>query len=114
MSEMKVTTLISMIKKVWAADMGYETVKEWQTDNDVRLRVTKAARFEGDNVIEVGTSYFYEVQGRPKHNARNFEIYSNHIGIPVELVPVSDKIDFSMKPWAKTSWATQLFEVNFQ
>ena len=114
MSEMKVTTLIRRIKKVWAADMGYETVKEWQTDNDVRLRVTKEARFEGDKVIEVGTSYFYEVQGRPAQNARNFEIYSDHIGIPVELVPVSPRIKFSMATWPKTSWATQLFEVYYQ
>ena len=111
---MKVTTLIARVKKAWAADMGYETVKEWQTDNDVRLRVTKAAKFEGENVIEVGTSYYYEVQGRPQHNATDFETYAESVGVEVELTPVSNKINFAMAAWPKTSWATQLFEVKFK
>ena len=93
-----------------AKDMNC-TVPELPSDLGIRFRITAETKKLGDNVIEVGSSYFYQFDEDVQKVADDFVFYAQHLGINVTLNPLHDNIRFNDAPWPKTSWATLPYEM---
>lgn len=84
----------------------YETTKAKELEDTHGVRI----RFMGDGKLELATSYYYERQNDTSSLYNRFEAFAEAKGIhtrPEVLgVPVKHQIEFHMKSWPKTSWAT--------
>lgn len=101
---MKVTTFANRIRRFYQED----GVK--MEDNGYRIRVTKECKAQGDDVVELGSSYFYRHQASVNRTRDEVIFYAEHLGYEVEMEPVAG-VRYRDRHWPKTSWATQLFRL---
>jgi hypothetical protein len=102
---MNTKTFVSKINKLYKQENGYT-----MADNGYRVRVTKEC---GDNVIELGHTYFYTSQAHVESTAETVRAYAKGLGLQISLDPIGDK-KFNTRTWPKDSWATQLYRIDIE
>ena len=107
---MNTRTLVTKVKNAIAKDHEV-LVSELPEDYGYRYRITNETKQLGNDVVEVGSTYFYQSQARVESRADDFKLYANSLGINVTMTPVHDNVRFNNASWPKTSWATLFYHV---